>query len=143
MAGGSHRYVMPRDRGLHIAEREAAQLAAAGVGPIELPDLSFLDADLGRFALGAPYALLAPGSAPHRPAKRWPAERFAALAHELAARGVTPVLLGTKAEARELAEIARTCPRRATSAARPGWRRSRRWREARALRSATTPAPCI
>ncbi len=110
VAGCSHRYVMPRDRVLHIAEREAAQLAAAGVGPIELPDLSFLDADLGRFALGAPYALLAPGSAPHRPAKRWPAERFAALAHELAARGVTPVLLGTKAEARELAEIARTCP---------------------------------
>ncbi len=110
VAGCSYRYVMPQDRVLHIAEREAAQLALAGVGPIQAPDLSFLDADLGRFALSTPYALLAPGSAPHRPAKRWPAERFAALARELAARGTTPVLLGTKAEARELAAIARACP---------------------------------
>ncbi len=51
-----------------------------------------------------------PGSAPHRPAKRWPAPRFAALARELAEQGTAPVLLGTKAEARELAEITQACP---------------------------------
>ncbi len=34
------------------------------------PDLSFLTADLDRFALVPPYALLAPGSAPHRPTLR-------------------------------------------------------------------------
>jgi ADP-heptose:LPS heptosyltransferase len=110
VAGCSHRYLAPPGPALHIAEREAAQLAAAGVGPIEAPDLAFFDADLGRFALTPPFALLVPGSAPHRPAKRWPAARFAALARELAAQGTTPVLLGTKAEARELAEIARSCP---------------------------------
>jgi len=110
VAGCSHRYLTPGGPARHIAEREAAQLAAAGVGPIELPDLSFLDTDLGRFALTPPFALLVPGSAPHRPAKRWPAAHFAELARELAAQGATPVLLGTKAEARELAEIARACP---------------------------------
>ncbi len=110
VAGCSHRYLPPRGPALHIAEREAAQLAAAGVGPIAAPELAFFDADLGRFALPPRTALLVPGSAPHRPAKRWPATRFAALARELAAQGTTPVLLGTQAEARELAEIARACP---------------------------------
>ena len=110
VAGCAYRYVTPPGPARHIAKREAAQLAVAGVGPIALPDLSFLDADLGRFALNPPYALLAPGSAPHRPAKRWPAIHFAALARELAAQGTTPVLLGTTAEARELAQITRACP---------------------------------
>jgi ADP-heptose:LPS heptosyltransferase len=110
VAGCSHRCVPPAGPALHIAEREAAQLAAAGVGPIELPDLSFFDTDISRFALTPPTALLVPGSAPHRPAKRWPAARFAALARHLAAQGTTPLLLGTKAEAQALAEIARACP---------------------------------
>ena len=110
VAGCSHRYVTPGGPVRHVAEREAAQLAAAGVGPIDLPDLSFFDADLRRFELAPPLALLVPGSAPHRPAKRWPATRFAALARELTGQGTTPVLLGTKAEVRELAEIARACP---------------------------------
>ncbi len=110
VAGCSHRYVVPPGPVGHIAEREAAQLAAAGIGSIPAPDLSFLTADLGRFALNPPYALLVPGSAPHRPAKRWPAPRFAALAQELAAQGTAPVLLGTKAEAHELAEIVQACP---------------------------------
>jgi ADP-heptose:LPS heptosyltransferase len=110
VAGCAHRYVPTRGRALHIAEREAAQLAQAGIAPIAPPDLSFLQADIGRFGLSPPSALLVPGSAPHRPAKRWPAARFAALARALAARGVTPVLLGTRAEAAELAEIAAACP---------------------------------
>jgi ADP-heptose:LPS heptosyltransferase len=110
VAGCAYRYLPPPGPARHIAEREAAQLAAAGVGPIAAPDLAFFDTDLSHFALTPPLALLVPGSAPHRPAKRWPAARFAALARELAAQGTTPVLLGTKAEARELAEIAQACP---------------------------------
>ncbi len=110
VAGCSHRYVPPRGPALHIAEREAAQLAAAGIASIAPPDLTFFDADLGRFALTPPIALLVPGSAPHRPAKRWPAAHFAALAREMAARGTTPVLLGAQAEAAELAGIAAACP---------------------------------
>ncbi|MCH7796262.1 MAG: glycosyltransferase family 9 protein, partial [Proteobacteria bacterium] len=83
VAGCSHRYRLPPEPLPHIALREADQLAGAGVAPIEAPDLSFLEADIGRFDLTAPCALLVPGAAPHRPAKRWPAARFAALAREL------------------------------------------------------------
>jgi ADP-heptose:LPS heptosyltransferase len=110
VAGCSHRYAPPAGPALHIADREAAQLAAAGVGPIALPDLSFFDSDIIRFALTPPFALLVPGSAPHRPAKRWPAKGFAALARELAAQGTTPVLLGSKAEAQEMENIGHACP---------------------------------
>ena len=110
VAGCSHRYRMAREPRPHVALREADQLAGAGVAPIEAPDLWFLEADIGRFQLTAPWALLVPGSAPHRPAKRWPAARFAALARELVGRGMAPVLLGTGTEARALAEIAAACP---------------------------------
>lgn len=107
--GASHRFTGARAR-RHIAEREAEQLALAGIEVAEAPDLSFLDADVARFALPARFALLAPGGAPHRPAKRWPAERFAALGRHLAGRGITPVLLGTASEAAEIAAIAGACP---------------------------------
>jgi ADP-heptose:LPS heptosyltransferase len=50
--------------------------------------------DAGKFGLAAPWALLAPGGAPHRPAKRWPAERFGALAAALLGQGITPAVLG-------------------------------------------------
>ena len=41
---------------------------------------------------------LIPGGAAHRPAKRWPVERYAELAALLAGRGVTPVVLGGASE---------------------------------------------
>ncbi|MFQ6018803.1 MAG: glycosyltransferase family 9 protein [Kiloniellaceae bacterium] len=107
--GCSHRYVDPPEP-RHIAERNARMLALAGIEAVALPDLSFLTADVGRFGIARPYALLAPGSSPHRPAKRWPATRYAALARHLADRGITPVLLGTRAEGPILAEIAGHCP---------------------------------
>jgi ADP-heptose:LPS heptosyltransferase len=106
--GASHRTTGHRDR-RHITEREADQLAAAGI-TVGAPDLSFLTADLTRFQLPARIALLVPGGAPHRPAKRWPAERFAELARQLAGRGLTPVLLGTDAEAPVIGEITQGCP---------------------------------
>ncbi len=106
----SHRYQPPPGPALHIMDRESAQLALAGITAVPPPDLSFLQAEVGRFALPEASALLVPGGARHRPGKRWPAERYAALANTLAASGVTPVLLGTALEAEVLAEIAATCP---------------------------------
>ena len=47
-----------------------------------------------------------PGSAPHRPAKRWPTSAYGALARILVDRGITPVVIGT-AEERPLAEAIR------------------------------------
>jgi ADP-heptose:LPS heptosyltransferase len=108
--GCSHRYRPPVGRILHIMDREAAQLTLAGIAGVAPPDLSFLRDDVGRFALPEAFALLVPGGARHRPDKRWPDARFADLANALAARGVTPVLLGTDLEAEVLAGIAAACP---------------------------------
>jgi ADP-heptose:LPS heptosyltransferase len=42
--------------------------------------------------------MLIPGSAPHRPAKRWPIERFSELARRITAIGLTPVVIGGSGE---------------------------------------------
>lgn len=110
VAGCSHRYTPPADRVLHICEREAQQLALAGVPRPGLPDLGFLDADLAAFELPACVALLVPGGSAHRPGKRWPAERYAALARHLLEQGTTPLLLGAEAERQEIAAIAAAAP---------------------------------
>lgn len=108
--GCSHPHANPRRDFLHTIERQAEQLAMAGIEAVPPPELSWVPDDTARFGLAAPFVPLCPGGAPHRPAKRWPAERFAQLAAWLAARGVTPVLLGTGAEAAELDAIAAACP---------------------------------
>jgi len=86
-----------RDR-LHDADRQFGQLRAAGITRREPPDLSWCRDDIGRFNLPEAIALLAPGSSPHRPAKRWPVENYRRLAAALLARGFTPVVIGTAPE---------------------------------------------
>ena len=109
-AGCSHRYVPPAGKIRHICEREAQQLALAGVPSPGLPDLSFLTADLDSLDLPPRFALLVPGGSAHRPGKRWPAEHYAALAHRLLKRNVVPLLLGAEAERNEIAAIAAAVP---------------------------------
>jgi ADP-heptose:LPS heptosyltransferase len=92
--GCSHPHANPRRDFMHSLDRQAEQLAAAGIAEAPPPDLSWARADIARFGLPARYAILAPGGAAHRPEKRWPAERFAALARVIAARGATPVMVG-------------------------------------------------
>jgi ADP-heptose:LPS heptosyltransferase len=110
VAGASHRYQPPRGQVLHICEREAAQLALAGVPRPGLPDLTFLTADLGALDLPPRFALLVPGGSAHRPGKRWPAEHYAALARALLTKGLVPLLLGAQAERTELTAIAEAAP---------------------------------
>lgn len=98
-AGASHRHDDPRRDALHSLERLMGQLAVAGVTMDAAPDLSWAQADTGRFGLPEDFALLVPGASPHRPAKRWPAERFAALAARLAARGLGIGVLGAAGDA--------------------------------------------
>lgn len=107
--GCSHPQNDPGRETMHTIERQRDQLRLAGITAFPRPDLSWLTCrDLPD--LPDRYALLVPGAAPKRPAKRWPVARFAELATILAARGLTPVVIGTKAEA-GLAEIVRAaCP---------------------------------
>ena len=108
--GCSHPHANPRRDFMHSIERQNEQLAMAGIDTVPDADLSWMAVDVSRFGLRDRYVLLVPGGAPHRPAKRWPADRYAALATDLAADGIQPVILGTAAEADVARVIAGVCP---------------------------------
>jgi ADP-heptose:LPS heptosyltransferase len=86
-----------RDR-MHDNDRQTAQLMQAGISVIPPADLSWCTGSIGRFDLPRNFVVLVPGSAPHRPVKRWPAPRYQALALALRARGLTPIVIGSSAE---------------------------------------------
>jgi ADP-heptose:LPS heptosyltransferase len=108
--GASHPHANPARDAMHTQDRQREQLARAGVTAFPAPDLVWLDGDASRFELPARIALLIPGAAPHRPAKRWPAGHYGALAARLTGSGLTPVILGTEAEAPLAAAIREACP---------------------------------
>ncbi len=104
----SHPDADPGRDALHTVVRQRGQLAAAGVAAAE-PELGWLRG--GGPVLKAPYALLVPGtSLSQGGAKKWPVERFAALAGVLQGRGLRPVVVGTLAEATDAAVILQACP---------------------------------
>jgi ADP-heptose:LPS heptosyltransferase len=94
-----------RDR-MHDRERQAGQLQQAGIETIPPAGLSWCRGDIARFGLPGNFVILVPGSAPHRPVKRWPSARYQQLAQHLRERGLTPVVVGSAAEA----SIARDIP---------------------------------
>jgi ADP-heptose:LPS heptosyltransferase len=93
--GASHPHADPRRDALHTLERQRGQLEAAGVAAFPPPALDWLDAEVSRFGLPARFALLVPGASAQRPGKRWPTERFAALAARL---GMPCAVVGGPAE---------------------------------------------
>jgi len=104
--GAAFEYSGPdRDR-LHVQDSQRNQLRIAGIPEVPPPDIAWLTGEAGHRP-PEPFALLVPGGAPHRPAKRWPAERYGELAKALAARGVTPVVLGHGPEEAALAATIR------------------------------------
>lgn len=104
--GCSHPHRDPERDNLHTIERQIGQLADAGIADVPPPDLSWVTGGIGRFGLDGNYALLVPGGAAHRLAKRWPASCYGALARRLAGQGVAPVVIGGPGEAELGAEIA-------------------------------------
>lgn len=108
--GCSHPHANPRRDFMHTVDRQAEQLGGTGIDSIPLPDVSWLVADTSRYGLAPSFALLVPGGAATRPRKRWPVERFAALASELNTRGIQPVVLGTDLERPLATAISAACP---------------------------------
>ena len=118
---------------MHTVERQREQLAMAGITACPAPPLSFLKKPspssgrgLGEGSSGTrpgacpklPHPgplleqgeggiVLVPGAAPHRPRKRWPAERFGQLAAMLPG---PVVIVGTAADAAHAATIRAHCP---------------------------------
>ncbi|HXP75581.1 MAG TPA: glycosyltransferase family 9 protein [Stellaceae bacterium] len=108
--GASHPHDNPARNAMHTLDRQADQLRRAGISNVPPPDLSWVRADLERFHLPELFVVLVPGGAPHRPEKRWPVERYAALARFVVSRGAIPVVVGGPAE-RALGEaISAACP---------------------------------
>jgi ADP-heptose:LPS heptosyltransferase len=95
----------PRRNVLHDTERQQGQLRQAGISVFPPADLSWCRGNIARFGLPADFALLVPGSSPDRPAKRWPAARYQALAQRLASMGIKSVVVGSTPEQALAAEI--------------------------------------
>lgn len=108
--GCSHPHDSPLRTKIHTIERHIDQLKIAGIDNVPPVDFSWAMTDISRFDLPARYALLVPGGSAHRPEKRWPAIRFAELAEYLDDKGITPVLIGGKAEAEAIEKIRISCP---------------------------------
>lgn len=104
--GCSVPHANPARNALHTRERLADQLAQAGIPHLPAPDLTWLHASPPP-TLPNHFTALIPGAAPHRPEKRWPAEKFGALAASLPG---PVVILGTMAERPLAAEIQRIAP---------------------------------
>lgn len=117
----------PARAGMHSIDRLAQQLEVAGVAPqgrwlgrsAPVPDLGWVRPRLANtprlnpayFGLTPPYMLLIPGASAHREAKRWPVEHYAELAKRVADIGITPAIIGSKAEGQIALEIIRLEPR--------------------------------
>lgn len=119
--GCSHPHANPDRDTLHTIDRLADQLGYAGIKDVPAPFINGPDIDLDRFGIRSPFVLLCPGGAPHRPAKRWPAERFGLLAKKLADYRLTPVLIGTNSEADVLNRIDQMCPKARNLMGRTGF----------------------
>jgi ADP-heptose:LPS heptosyltransferase len=111
-AGASYRHNTPERTSLHTIDRQRQQLQVAGIEEVFPPDIGWMrgSGDVSRYGLEAPYALLVTGGSAHRPEKRYPEERYIALAKLLVQGGVTPVLIGGGAEAELLTRIADSVP---------------------------------
>ncbi len=106
----SHRHADRARNSQHTLDRQAGQLLMAGISPAgrvpQLPAIGMLPATLA----GKSFALLIPGSSPHHPRKRWPAQHYGALARRLLDAELLPVAVGVVGEAAIGAAIRGICP---------------------------------
>ncbi len=122
--GSSHRQARLDRDAMHNLDRMADQLHVAGIGPAygpgeaPPPDLSWAAKVQGcdpevlieRFALRAPFAILAPGASAVKPQKIWPIEAYAALAQMLEHAGLQVAVVGGPSEASLFTLIAARAP---------------------------------
>ena len=109
-AGCSHPHANPARDAMHTIERQREQLQRAGITRRATPDRDWLVRRGHRHGLTAPYALLIPGGAGLGSVKRWPADRYAEVAQRLLCHGLTPVILGGRAESGLARTILAACP---------------------------------
>ena len=95
---------------MHTIERQKEQLLLAGIDNVPSGDFSWINTDIEHFDLNNTFALLVPGGATHRPAKRWPSQYYQQLIQYFASKKIQVVLIGGKEEEPLLNELATTDP---------------------------------
>lgn len=108
--GASHRNTSPKRTAGRAFDGHVQTLGLAGIKDVEIDRLEWMKADISHFSLQKPFVLLVPGSAPHRPGKCWPAEKYGRLAKLLYSAGFQPVILGTIVEKEAAEKILQKCP---------------------------------
>ena len=99
----------PHRSGTHRVTWWQDQLKDLNIKPPYKANWKWFSAGLDDFALPKEYALLVPGCAPHRPDKRWGADKYVDTAKRLLNVGIIPVLIGTQDEAEINAFIKSQC----------------------------------
>ncbi|MDF1748154.1 MAG: glycosyltransferase family 9 protein [Alphaproteobacteria bacterium] len=110
VAGATHPHNNPNRNIMHTLERQRDQLAMAGISTVPGPKVDWMQGDIDGLGLPDRFGVIVPGGSAHRPDKRWPAECFAALAQAWVQSGLTPVIIGTKADADWTDVVAAACP---------------------------------
>ncbi|MEE8657932.1 Lipid IV(A) 3-deoxy-D-manno-octulosonic acid transferase [Acetobacteraceae bacterium EV16G] len=95
---------------MHTLARQADQLRYAGIPACDSADISWLTSTPLQARAASPYIIIVPGAARHRPEKRWPIEKYAALACALKQQGLQILIIGTATEKPLAREILRHCP---------------------------------
>jgi len=108
--GCSHPHANLQRDAQHTMGRQAEQLLMAGIHPVSRMPWLPAAGSVPRVLTGRRFALLIPGSSPRHLAKRWPAERYGALATKLRDSGLLPVLVGVHGEAELGRTVSAVCP---------------------------------
>lgn len=108
--GGGLYHHYQRPTLIHTQDRQRTQLGIAGIEDVRPSDLSFMQSDIVPFDLPADFALLIPGSSLKMAVKRWPAERYGAIANRLMEQGIAPVLIGGPEDGTAISVIREICP---------------------------------
>ena len=109
-SGCDFHYDIPSVYVEHILNVHENQLKVAGIKNIPFPDLSWMTADIRPLKLPKKYFLLVPGTSPGQDHKKWPAIFYGEVGQHLAAKGYTPVVLGTHHEQDTWIQIHKICP---------------------------------
>lgn len=94
----------------HILNINQRQIALLGIQKNPAPSLGWMRGDIKHLSLPKKYFIIVPGTSPGQDHKKWPAERYGAIAQHISEKGYTPIVLGTRHEEKDFQEIQKACP---------------------------------
>ena len=98
--GSKYRHSNPKRKFMHTFDRHKDQLKLCGIKYDKIPDWKWLSKNYENRNLlpSKDFAIIVPGSSPHRIDKRWNKNSFSQLIKELSKLGIKSLLLGSKNE---------------------------------------------